>query len=629
MDFPVSPRVVSRTARTSVLTDDSCPGLTEIKDVRIHNNLLEEIFNVEDSIELDYFELERQEANFDSYLSGYNSPSNACSSVELKQNDTGSYKAFGIEHNSYQLHELQNRRCENKDSVANGNQCKGLSVTRPGTYENSGRELIAVASPTISSTCEGSVAGSAMVGIGNISSDSPNAVTVNDTTSVHSTTNASGNDLMLSTDKPVIDKVQPYDNDLPSMCEKELLTAVEPVPSHDTRANVRPRAETRSRGGNVSQQMALINGTCLSPPADISGNSVVPPISSDGQVPGGDSTTASSSSTSPSQLHVTKRQRVIDCGSDLLAEVRQAYEYVQGADLYAPSVHPTFTKLDSAGVTTAFQPNTDRNGRPQMNLNFTGQEDNLPVAFTGNSRVGDRMKGPVQQAGIPYGGNHGTGSPSVTYQSCPDLASPGRQQGREMVNYCRLTPQKFLTDELSAASLSAPTTPSKRAGPWSVNSQHLRSPLSPSMQPQACWRPNVSMHPREHNMPIQLGCQNVVMNNGQRVLAPHGEQTHYENIYDQQFSQFSRPQSPLARRGKPVFHHADQCRGHYMQPPENFPESQMPVPDGHVSQHPAAVRMNEGTPLSQNAFLRRIMDDESLVFRSHPCLLYTSPSPRD
>ena len=83
MNYAALPRVVGHTARAPALTNNDCPGLTEFRDVRVRNNLLEEIFNVEDSIELDYFELERQEVHFDSCLSGYNSPSQTRLSVAV------------------------------------------------------------------------------------------------------------------------------------------------------------------------------------------------------------------------------------------------------------------------------------------------------------------------------------------------------------------------------------------------------------------------------------------------------------------------------------------------------------------------------------------------------------------
>jgi len=606
--------MASRTARTPVLTSEDCPGLTEIKNVRIRNNLLEEIFNVEDSIELDYFELERQEANFDNYLSGYNSPSNKRLSLELKPEDTG--RGIGVESNGYQLHELQNRRFGSKDLPAgNVNQSSGLSVK----YEGGGRELIAVASPTISSTCEAGVTGSVATGVGNIASASP----VTDAASVHSTTNVAGHDSLAPTDgKTVVANKNQWNG---REDEKTSLTVVEPVQGYSTtRENVRPRPESRHHSNITTTQQ--VSGIAASHANAVSGDpTAVTLISSGGQALGGDSTTASSSSTSPSQLHVTKRQRVIDCGSDLLAEVRQAYEYVQGADLYAPSSHPTFTNLDIAGVPSTFQPNTDQNGQPPMNFNFTGQTggSGVSVAFVGRSRMGaGAVASMPQQAGVPYvgGGRGNTASPSVTYQSCPDLASPGRQPVPEAVAYSRFIQQRPMHDEETAASFSAPTTPSKRAGPWSANSQHLRSPMSPSLQAQ--WR-SVAPVPREPSMPPHR--QNVLMSNRQSTATyvQQDVQRCYEagyNPYVQQFEPYSRPESPhiVPGPGRSVYHNSSQSRAHYTQPSARaFPGStQMPAP------RPAAMsdasRPGDGAPLSQNAFLRSVVDDENAVFRSHP-----------
>lgn len=616
----MSPRTVTRSARTPVFTSDDCPGLTEIKNVRIRNNLLEEIFNVEDSIELDYFELERQEANFDSYLSGCNSPSNTRLSLELKQEDTSRGRGIGVERNDYQLYELQNRRFGSKDSVSNVHQSNGLSVK----YESSGRDLVAVASPTISSTCEGGVTGSVATGVGNIPSASPGTVAVSDTASVHSTTSAAGHNSVASGDSKTVsaDKSQKGCKELFCVDEKTPLTVVEPVQGYGTRENVRPRAESRSRNITTSQHVSGISGSRVE---DISGDPSVTLSSSGGLAPEGGSTTASSSSTSPSQLHVTKRQRVIDCGSDLLAEVRQAYEYVQGADLYAPSSHPTFTNLD---VPSAFQPNTDLNGQPPMNFNFSGQTGSVPVAFVGNPRMGVGSKGSaLQQGGMPcIGGRSTTASPSVIYQSCPDLASPGRQPVPETATYSRFVQQRPLTDDATAASFSAPTTPSKRAGPWSANVQHLRSPMSPSVQAPVQWRPDVAA-PREPIMPVHQNRQNMLINSGQNMtsyIRYDVPRTGYDTGHDpcvQQIGQFSRPLSPLTGPGpgRSVFHGADRSRSHYTQPPANFfpGSAQMPPPGGRVAMSDAA-RMGEGTPLSQNAFLRSVVDDESLVFRSHP-----------
>jgi len=614
MEYPVSPRTVAHTARTSSLASNDCPGLTEIKNVRVRNNLLEEIFNVEDSIELDYFELERQEANFDSCLSGYNSPSQTRLSLELRQDET--CRGLPAESNGYQLQELRNRRFERNDPLANVNQSKGIGVcvTRPST----GQEMVAVASPTISSTCEGVLAVPVAAGVGSVPpSESPSGTAVSDSVSVHSTTNAAGTDTITSTDdKAAADKIR-----LASVGEKPPpLTGTEPMPGYGVRPNVRPRPESRSR--NTTQQTAGVNGSCLSPTTDISRDTFVPVSLSGGPTSRGDSTTASSSSTSPSQLHVTKRQRVIDCGSDLLAEVREAYEYVQGADLYAPSSHPTFTSLDVAAVPSAFQPNTDHNGQPPMNFNFAGQAGSVPVAFVGNSRTGDRRTGStVVQSGMPYVGSRSTASPSVVYQSCPDVASPGYQQGPEAVAYSRFPPQRPVADEMVTASLSAPTTPSKRAGHWSANAQHMRNQMSPSLQAQVSWRPDVSL-PREHYMPAQPSRQNVVINNRQNISAHISGYEKGCEPYVQHFGALSRPQSPLTApgHGRAVFHSADQSRGHYAQPVlSSFSGNthHAPAPSGRFNVSDA-VGAGEGTPLSQNAFLRSVVDDESLVFRSHP-----------
>jgi len=605
--------MVTRATKTSALTNSDCPGLTEIKDVRVRNNLLEEIFNVEDSIELDYFELERQEANFGSYLPGYSSPSYTRLSLELKLEDTvpGKCKGFGVEGNAYHLQELQNRRTDGKDSATDVGHPKviGRSVTRPGAHEKSGCELAAVASPTISSTCEAGATGQAVTGVSTVPSDSPTAVAVTDSSWVHSTTNAVGTDSVASADNTTVaEKIQQCIGEGSSRGEKPLMAVTPAMQGYGTRANVRPRPESHSRNNNKTSQQSV--SVCLSPTVDISGSPLVPVSSSGGLVAGGDSTTASSSSTSPSQLHVTKRQRVIDCGSDLLAEVRQTYEYVQGADLYAPSSHPTFTNLDITGVPSTFQPNTDKYGQPPMNFNFSDQLGSGPVAFVGNS--GDMSKGMVN-AGVPYVGSRRTGSPS--YQSCPDLASPSRHQVPEPVVCCRNVSQRLSSGDETVASLSAPTTPSKRAGAWSAIAQRLRSPVSAQAQMQ--WRAHTAV-PNEHDMPVQLSHQNIVMNN-------HHSNSAYVSGYQtnaQRFDPRIRAHSSLisSGHGRAVFHSADQSNGQFTPPavnPYSGNMQQVPAPRNHFTMSNAAST-GEGTPLTENVFLRSVVDDESRVFRSHP-----------
>jgi len=167
-------------------------------------------------------------------------------------------------------------------------------------------------------------------------------------------------------------------------------------------------------------------------------------------------------------------------------------------------------------------------------------------------------------------------------------------------------------DELATASLSAPATPSKRAGPWSASGQNVRSPISPSVH--SSWQADVSL-PREHNMPVQLSRQNITTNNQQNISA---HVSGYKNgPYVQQFGVGSRPNSPFSAPGygRAVVNNAYQSRGHHTQP---YSGNTHPVSTPSSRYGASDVGMGEGTPLSQNAFLRSVVDDESLVFRSHP-----------
>lgn len=573
LDYPPSPRMITRTPRTPVLSDNDCPGLTEIKDVRIHNNLLEEMFSVEDSIELDFFELERQAANSDNCLSGYSSPPPSSSNMRLlldmKPPDMPPVR--GAE--TYQLHKMQSR---NFGGPRRGGQPVGVGGTRPVKSERNGsQDLVAVASPTVSSTCDGG--GNTGPVITGFPVDLPGAVAVGDAAPVHSTTNAPVTDTEKGLEKKPC-------GDVPiSGAEKPPNYVVEG--DHTARPNVRPRVE---RPRPTIGENPTASGDSASVAAGV-------------PAPNSGSTT-SSSSTSPSQLHVAKRPRVIDSGSDLLAEVRQAYEYIQGADLYAPSSHPTFTSLDTAPVPSAFQPNTTKNGlSTATTFNFCGQSDYIPT-FGGHLGPAENSSRVV----TPFVGiRSAAGSPSVAYQSCPDLASSGgRQPPLQIGEYARFPPQ--LTDDVTLASSSAPTTPSKRAGPWS----HMRSPMSPGMQAQ--WRHDGSVV-REHHT-VQFGRHNIAYT-GQNM--PTSGHQHSWNSFDAgglQFNGYSRSQSPVTDQthARPAVYSHDQTRICFLGNAQPLGNPQLVAGNSN-----AGVGM-DGAPLSQNAFLRSVVDDEGSVFRSHP-----------
>lgn len=180
---------------------------------------------------------------------------------------------------------------------------------------------------------------------------------------------------------------------------------------------------------------------------------------------GGGESNTTSSSTSPSQIHVAKKQRIINCASDLLEEVRECYAYTQGADLYAPSVHPTFADpmvKTEASQPYQFQPPSAILTRPSatptpqrpLNFNFGATASGFcgsrvasqyppgsvsgvgGYGMTGNDYGGygvTRSSNMIQQQS-PYG-NGWCDAPRQmmtspgSFQSCPDLTSPENTPG--------------------------------------------------------------------------------------------------------------------------------------------------------------------------------------------------------
>jgi hypothetical protein len=572
------------------------------EDDRVHNDLLEEIFNVQDSINLDYFELERQA--IDPYPVEFSSGLTRLS-AEFEQNDQViHFGALDAEEEGYKLHELQSRQIGSDHMggpIYQGSR-KTVGCDKPGP------EIIAVASPTISSTCE------TMTG---------NCGTVK--SQPDSTSSSAGVDYTVS----YVDSTTNFTQSIqPGPGSEDLSTAVVKTScemqlvgnAFESRPNIRPRAERSTRSGVIVESNA---GVASGEVANPTGRSQVIASAS------GESTAASSTSTSPSQIHATKKQRTIECGSDLLADVRDTYDFVRGANLFAPSFHPTFSSFSVDTKTAVFQ------GHQQQ----VSQNDKDPTM----SNVNDRSATPSRKLANTAWDTRMMASPGHIHMSCPDLASPlpqspSLQSSAEgpsindvaFSGYHGQRPgalQGFYQQPAyneSMTSLSAPCTPSKRSVQhFQPREQYSRSPAMPfSSQHMANISGNrsagqgvgqLSMKPPQisfGNVPDginrRLDLQAGGVNSAQRMpgmcQAPQ-----FRNNARQFAQQNVINQNSLAQDLVPEQHSSSSYAygtqaSEYMQPQQ---------PAGSLQ------RSITGAPLSQNAFLRGLINDKSSAFRSH------------
>jgi len=242
---------------------------------------------------------------------------------------------------------------------------------------------------------------------------------------------------------------------IPSSLPMSRIQTSSGIPNFSASPSVRP-------GYQNAAQVGVTSAHGPGPATGVSesrGNAVsVPTTEEVGMGESGTTSCSTSTSVSPSQMHVAKKLRTINSGSDLLEEVRECFAYVHGADLFAPTSHASFNDPHAG----AFKPQFD----DQKNMNFGGQ-----VSFTGREfpqQQHQQQSGPVyypqggsdvytdspmrrmnapqaymgdqQSASFDAmgrsrgsGGGYGPGvgynvsSPSAGYQSCPDLTSPDRK----------------------------------------------------------------------------------------------------------------------------------------------------------------------------------------------------------
>lgn len=81
----------------------------------------------------------------------------------------------------------------------------------------------------------------------------------------------------------------------------------------------------------------------------------------------------SNSNASSPGLPASKRRRTINSGLDLFAEVTEAYGFVRGANIYAPTTHPTFASQD-ASRTVQPRPVYHFDYSKTINFNFLGAD---------------------------------------------------------------------------------------------------------------------------------------------------------------------------------------------------------------------------------------------------------------
>ena len=154
----------------------------------------------------------------------------------------------------------------------------------------------------------------------------------------------------------------------------------------------------------VAKEEPELKLSSLPSTADLS----IPSLQQDGTSSG-----ASSQPDSPSAMHVAKRPRIINSGSDLLEEMRERYSYVKGASIYDPPTRPT-SQMPSP------------TGQVDQSFNFPSQhqqhQDIKPQMLPAHHVSG--MQQPSHSAAGPsYHGN-----PVSAAAGCPDDMMGGYEQ---------------------------------------------------------------------------------------------------------------------------------------------------------------------------------------------------------
>lgn len=393
---------------------------------------------------------------------------------------------------------------------------------------------------------------------------------------------------------------------------------------------------------------------------------------------GGESS-ATSSSTSPSQIHVAKKQRIINCASDLLEEVRECYAYTQGADLYAPAVHPTFS--DQMAKTEAAQPyrfqppsaGTRPSGIPtQRPLNFNfgatasgfcgsrvvpqyppGSVSGVSYGMAGNDYCGygvTRSSNMIQQS--PYGNGWCDARQMMTspgaFQSCPDLTSPentpgsfnlysspqvgdGSRYGRPCPVQPGLTPNHAMRQAQPVAQVYderdvLPLSPASQ-----LRQQTLSAPSTPSKRAWGSGYPQDGV--RLRNTPV--GFRPVVSSQYLNMAIASPMQNSSPHMTTAPVRGTNYLDHTPVRSASGINYGGDQLRNSRPASPYHAtPQMQPQLVRSGLAQKSFAISREESpysfvapdlmshdqqdVPLAQQRFMQQLIHDDSTAFRSHP-----------
>ena len=217
---------------------------------------------------------------------------------------------------------------------------------------------------------------------------------------------------------------------------------------------------------------------------------------------------SSSSSNSPTSMHVVKRARVINTGNDLLEDVREQFSYVKGANMFAPTPSAPSSPAHSSYM------NASDVSAPQMRHQDINMQVPSQFNFGGNSAMPQTfMAPPHSSAGAPqnvYSNNNTSQTPaqeasfacathSSDFAATPNVdtsASPALVRNRRMLAQ---TPQPAMP----TCSDTFAMPPAGATGGFqnsAVSQQHMTSHMSsaPAMTDfsPASHQPGASSQPR-------------------------------------------------------------------------------------------------------------------------------------
>lgn len=207
---------------------------------------------------------------------------------------------------------------------------------------------------------------------------------------------------------------------------------------------------------------------------------------------GGTASGGSSSSNSPTSTHIAKRARVINTGNDLLADVREQFSYVKGANMFAPPSTPgspiaASPRMRSAGYGGGGVGYAGQHGATRMPLNMqvpsqfnfgSGNIQHQQQAFASGGGMNSMQGGVTSAAASTHGGSMVDNNKLVANSKAmypPGASTPGRTNSGSAYPYPSHTQHQAFNHTPANPTSSAYTGPQQQPGMGGMHPSNTQS----------------------------------------------------------------------------------------------------------------------------------------------------------